>query len=114
MDVQITARHFKARPELVEFAEEAVGRLSNIYDGIVNAKIILEIEAHNEGKIAEIILLVYHDQLFAKESGDDFEKCISTCIDKLERQLQKYKEKHHNVRGAREPNEVVLPDEEEL
>ncbi|MGE3801183.1 MAG: HPF/RaiA family ribosome-associated protein, partial [Candidatus Kapaibacterium sp.] len=46
--------------------------------------------------------------------GDDFEKCITACVDKLERQLRKYKEKHHNVRGAREPNEVVLPDEDEL
>ena len=107
MDVQITSRHFKARSSLLEHAQESVRKLSQFYDGIVNAKVILEIEPHNNGKIAEIVLLVYHHQLFAKEAGDDFEKCISLCIEKLERQLRKYKDKLHKGRGHWPQPEVI-------
>ena len=113
MDVQITSRHFKARPSLLEYIEDSVQKLSNIYDGIVNAKVILEVEDHNDGKIVEIVLMVYHDQLFAKDSGDDFERSVAVCIEKLERQLQKYKEKMHKGRGSRE-SEMVIPENGEL
>ncbi len=113
MDIQITSRHFKARPSLNEYAEESIRKLSQIYDGIISARVILEIEAHNDGKIAEIVLLVYHDQLVAKESGDDFERCVSACVEKLEKQLRKYKDKLHKGRGVRE-GVVEMPDNEEF
>ena len=117
MDIQITSRHFKARPSLVEYAEDSVRKLSQIYDGIINAQVILEAESHDDGKIAEIILMVYHDRLFAKEAGEDFEKCISSCVDKLERQLHKYKDKLKAKEGrdksAVVPEEGVMSDDEE-
>ncbi len=116
MDVQITSRHFKARESLLEHVEGSLENLTQIYDGIVNAKVVLEIEPHNEGKIAEIMLMVYQDRLFAKETSDDFVLSVSGCIDKLERQLKKYKEKMH--RGQRpgsgiEPSAILTEEEEE-
>lgn len=116
MDVQITSRHFKARESLLEHVEGSLESLTHIYDGIVNAEVILEAEPHDEGKIAEIVLMVYHDRLFAKETSDDFVMSVSGCIEKLERQLKKYKEKMH--RGQRpgsgvEPSEIILSEEEE-
>lgn len=108
MDVQITARHFKARPSLVELATESIQKLSQIYDGIVSAEVVLEGEAHPDGKVAEVVLLVYHDRLFAKETTDEFEKSIAACIDKLERQLRKYKDKLRNDRQIREQRKAAV------
>lgn len=106
MDVQITSRHFKARESLLDHVRGSLEDLKQIYDGIVNAEVILAVEPHDEGKIAEIVLMVYHDRLFAKETGDDFELSVSACVAKLERQLRKYKEKLH--RGQR-PGSGVEP-----
>ena len=93
MDVQITSRHFKARESLLDHVRGSLEDLQQIYDGIINAEVILEVEPRDEGKIAEIVLMVYHDRLFAKEKGDDFEMSVSACVAKLERQLRKYKDK---------------------
>lgn len=93
MDVQITSRHFKARQDLLDHVTASLEGLTKVYDGIVNAEVILAIETHDDGKIAEIVLMVYNDRLFAKEKSADFELSVAGCIDKLERQLRKYKEK---------------------
>jgi ribosomal subunit interface protein len=116
MDVQITSRHFKARDTLLDHVRGSLEDLQQIYEGIINAEVILEVEPHNEGKIAEIILMVYHDRLFAKEMSDDFEMSVSSCVSKLERQLRKYKEKLQ--RGQRpgagvEPSAVITDTENE-
>ncbi len=112
MNIQFTARHFKARPELQQYAEDAVQGLTSLYDGIVDAEVILEEEAHGDGgKCAEIIVNVYKDQLFAKEKSNDFTKSINGCVDKLERQLRKYKAK---LREGQQPHEMpeFVSDEE--
>ena len=71
MNIQFTARHFKARQELQQFAEETVTGLSQLYDGIVTADIVLEEEPHGDGRMAEISLLVYKDKLHQGERPAD-------------------------------------------
>lgn len=111
MDIQITARHFKARESLLAQIEDSVQKLAHIYDGIINAEVILEVEPHTDGKIVEMILMVYHDRLFAKETSEEFERSVSACEEKLERQLVKYKEKHQEARRQRTE---LLPEDEDL
>ena len=112
MNVQFTARHFKARPELQQFAEDSVQGLSSLYDGIVDVEVILEEESHSDGgKRAEIKVNVYKDQLFAKDRSNDFAKSISGCVEKLERQLTKYKAKLHEGQHPHEKPEFITDEE---
>ncbi len=111
MNVTFTARHFKASPELQQFAEEAVTGLGQLYGGIVTADIVLEDEMNADaGKIAEVSLLVYRDKLFAKERSDDFLKSIAFCVEKVERQLVKYKEKLHDGQHPQPRIETPVDD----
>jgi ribosomal subunit interface protein len=110
MNIQFTARHFKARPELQQFAEETVTGLSTIYDGIVSADIVLEEEPHGDGRMAEIAVLVYKDKLFAKDSSNDFVQSINACAEKLERQLAKYKDKLHEGQRPQDQETQVAPE----
>lgn len=115
MDIQITSRHFKARPSLLSYTEESVKKLTTLYDGIVNAVVILENEPHTDGKMAEIVLMVYQDQLIAKEKSEDFEKSVAACVAKLEKQLRKYKDKLHNKgKHSRVQKDVLLSSDEEI
>lgn len=111
MDVQITSRHFKARPSLMEYITDCLQKLPSIYDGIVSADVVLEVEPHTEGKAVEIAILVYHDRLFAKVTSDEFEKSVAACVDKLEKQLRKYKEKLRSVKQKRGERKEVFSEE---
>jgi len=92
MQVQFTARKFKAHPSLRAHATGAMSRLPKIYDGIVSGDVVLGFEkSSNSIKWAEMTVKVHGTVLTAKEKSDDFVKSIDLAMDKLERRLSKYK-----------------------
>jgi len=94
MNVQVTARRFKAHESLKDYAIKEVKRLEKFSDEIHKADVILSYErAHNSVKTAEIVLHLDGNSLLAKESSDDFKKSIDLAVVKLERQLRKLKTK---------------------
>ncbi len=94
MRISITARHFKATERLKKYAEEKVRRLKKYYDGIIDCEIILDYEKLN--KVAEIAIKVHGQRLVALEKTDDVFKSIDLAVDKLERQIKKYKGKRRS------------------
>lgn len=105
MRTTFTARHYKAPESLKAFAEQEVLRLKKYYDGIIDCEIILDYEKQTQ--VAEIILRVYSQRLTAIEKSEDIRKSITLAVDKLERQLKKYKTKW-NKKGKEKP---VVPEE---
>ncbi len=94
MHIKITARRFRARPDIREHAIEQVKKLDRFFDGIVSGDIILSFEgAEKNIKIAEINLHVHGTVLTAKEKSDDFRKSIDFAVEKMNVQLEKYKTK---------------------
>ncbi len=94
MNVQVTARRFKAHESLKDYAIKEVKRLEKFNDGIHKADVILSYErAYDSVKTAEIVLHMNGNSLLAKESTDDFKKSIDLAVVKLERQLGKLKTK---------------------
>ncbi|MCX6139113.1 MAG: ribosome-associated translation inhibitor RaiA [Ignavibacteriales bacterium] len=97
MDIKITARHFKAHETLREYAYNGVKRLERYYNGIVQSDVILSFErSRNSLKIAEIHILVHGTLLKSIEKSDDFFKSIEMAMEKMERQLKRYKSKLHH------------------
>ncbi len=101
MRTRFTARHYKAPASLKNFAEQEVQRLKKYYDGIIDCEIILDYEKQTQ--VAEIILSVYGQRLAAIEKSEDIRKSIVLAVDKLERQLKKYKNKW-NKKGNHKPS----------
>ncbi len=92
MTVKITARQVDLSENLKEYVESEIGRLSNIYDKIINTHVIMDKEAHSQVS-AEIIINVPHKQLVVKEISADLTKAIDEAVEKMLRQIKKYKEK---------------------
>ncbi|TDI85549.1 MAG: ribosome-associated translation inhibitor RaiA [Caldithrix sp.] len=112
MRVNITARHFKAPNNLKEFAEKKVQKLKRYYDGIIVCDILLDHEKLTQ--IADISIKVYGQNLKAVEKTEDIFKSIELSVDKLERQLKKYKEKlRHHKHDKGEMTETEPPVEQE-
>ncbi len=97
MKLHITARHFKLTDALRTFAETEVARLEKYHDGIIESEVILSAEKLTQ--VAEILLKVYGQRLTATEKSENIQKSITLAVDKLERQLKKYKEKFLQKKG---------------
>ena len=94
MRINITARHFKLNDELKQYAETEVYRLKKYYEPIIDCDIILSWQ--KKMRNAEINIAVYGTTLTAHEQSEDMKKSIDRAVDKLERQVKKYKSR---IRG---------------
>ena len=92
MQITFTARHFKASESLKQYAVNEIQRLQKFFDRIVHCDVILVKERSN--LIADISLNVANGALAVKESSEDFYKSIDLAVDKLERQIKKFKSKN--------------------
>lgn len=91
MQTRITARHYPLNDGLKEFAQERIGNLVKFFDNIIDAHMILDQERHNV--VAELSLKVYGAQLASKAKSTDMRASIDQAVDKMEKQLKKYKTK---------------------
>jgi putative sigma-54 modulation protein len=93
MRIHITARRFKLSEELKQYAETEVYRLKKYYEPIIDVDIILSWEKKN--RIAEINMKVFGTILTSHDRSEDMRKSVVRAVDKLERQLKKYKDRRH-------------------
>lgn len=93
MRINVTARRFKLSDELKDYAETEVMRLKKYYDDIIDTEVILAWE--KKDRLAEINVGLNGTKLSAHERSEDLHKSITLAVDKLERQVQKYKGRRH-------------------
>lgn len=95
MKVNIQTIHFNADQKLLDFVEERVSKLNQLYDGVVASEVCLKLDKSetNDNKIAEIKLQISGNDLFAKKQCKSFEEATDSVIEALRKQLLKYKEK---------------------
>lgn len=91
MQTRITARHYPLDDGIKEFAQERISSLVKFFDNIIDAHITLEQERHNQ--IAELSLKVYGTHLGSKGKSTDMRASIDQAVDRMEKQLKKYKTK---------------------
>ncbi len=94
MQINITARHFRAPRSLREHTIERISRLERYFGGILWCEVILS-EGKNPGhiKTVEIVAHVYRSTLTAVAQAEEFKGALSTALEKLEGRLKKYKAK---------------------
>ena len=94
MNIQITARKFKAHQTLKDFVSNEVTSLEKYYDNIMNAEVVLSyIKPNNSVKNAEIIVQIPGQTLKAQDDSDDFNKSVASSVNKLKSQLKKFRSK---------------------
>jgi len=91
MNIELTARHYEAADRAKKHLEEEIGNLEIYEDLISRCKVILE--KTKDGEMVEISMHVRGKDLIAQVVSDDMIKSIDQAVTKIERQLQKFKEK---------------------
>ncbi len=96
MQVSVTGHHVEITDSLRNHVEEKISKLKRHFDNVVDIHVILTVEKHVQK--AEATVHISGAKLFAEDSQDDMYTAIDNMVDKLDRQIIKYKEKLKNHR----------------
>jgi putative sigma-54 modulation protein len=91
MQLSITFRHVEPNDALKNYAMEKVDRLKKYFEGLVEGHVVFGLEKIRH--TAEVTLQANGTRVNGKEENADFYSAIDNVVDKLERQLVRYKEK---------------------
>ncbi len=96
MEATIKAIHFDITDKLVQFINKKIDKMSRRFEAITEVEVTLRVVKPETAmnKEAGIKMMVPPAaDLFASKTADTFEEAIDLCLDALERQLEKNKDK---------------------
>lgn len=95
MEININAIHFEITEKLTAFIEKKLEKLARRYEAVTAAEVNLRVVKPETAmnKEAGIKLQVPGNELFASKTADTFEEAVDLCLDALEKQLEKNKDK---------------------
>jgi putative sigma-54 modulation protein len=120
MDVTIRGRNIEVTPRLEEYIERKVGRLDRYLPTITEARVELTAERTKSAQDRQVVQLTVRSKgtiLRAEERDHDVFAAVDTVMDKMYRQIARYKGKRQERfrPGAEEVGGEALPvDVEEL
>jgi len=92
MKVKIEERHMEQSDPLREYAISKAESLQKFFDGIISVEVTMDVE--KERRLVTVFThLINKKVLKASAESDDMYVSIDSAMDKLERQLKKFKEK---------------------
>ena len=108
MQMNITFRHLDPIDSLKNYAREKVERVNKYLDKATDAHVVLSLDRHLHQ--ADITIHSGSFVLRGKEKSEDMYASIDLAMDKIERQLKRYKEKlkgHHGQERVHHRQELV-------
>ena len=109
MQLKITGHHIEVTDALRDHITRKLEKIKRHFDQVLNIHVVLTSE--RAFKIAEATVHVAGHDFFAKDEKDDMYAAIDSMVDKLDRQILKYKEK---VRGHDKKSGGVRGFEEDI
>ena len=98
MQISLTGHHIDVTNALKNYVDNKFERLERHFDHVINVHVILSVEKLRQK--AEATIHVNGANVFADAVHEDMYAAIDGLIDKLDRQVIKYKEKKSNHRGG--------------
>ncbi len=91
MQVQVRGRNMEVTNALKEYVEKRVGKLGKYLDGITEAQVTLTVEKGSHR--VEVTIPINSMLVRGEEATQDMYASIDLVVDKLEKQIRKYKGK---------------------
>lgn len=96
MNFKISGHHLDITPALREFVETKLERVIRHFDQVVGVSVLLSVDNQKEKdrrQRAEIILHLKGKEIFVEAQHEDLYAAIDMLVDKLDRQVIRYKDK---------------------
>jgi len=106
MQITITGHHVEVSPALRTYVSEKMQRISRHFDHVISINVILNVEKHRND--AEATLHTAGKSLFANSSDDDMYAAIDGLVDKLDKQVRRYKDRLRNHQVSRNDRSASL------
>lgn len=112
MDINVTFRHIDPSESLRAYAEEKASKIEKYFDFPVEVHIVLAVEKFR--RMADVTLSVNGNVIKAVEETEDMYSSIDQVMDKIEKQIKRYKDKNKKRRlENRKSEESLAVDESE-
>lgn len=92
MNLNLTGNHVEITPAMREYVTTKLSKVTRHFDHVIDVSVILSVEKHVQK--AEANVHVKGKDIFVEADGDNMYASIDSLIDKLDRQVLKYKEKN--------------------
>jgi len=106
MQVSITGRHVELTDPLKAYVDDKLGHLKHSFDHVVDVHVVLSVEKHRQR--SEINIRANGITIHAKEVTDDMYASIDGVVDKLNRQLKRYRAKLQRHQGSNRKTSMRL------
>lgn len=107
MNLTISGHHLDVTPALRNYVTSKLDRISRHFDQVVDVKVLLSVEKQREKdrrQRAECNIHVKGSDLFAESSHADLYAAVDDLVDKMDRQVGRYKtrlQEHHHEAAKR-------------
>ncbi|WP_295882634.1 ribosome-associated translation inhibitor RaiA [uncultured Thiohalocapsa sp.] len=108
MQINLTGHHVDITEPLKDYVDTKFDRLARHFDDVINVHVILSVEKLRQK--AEATIHVNGANVFADAVHEDMYAAIDGLIDKLDRQVIKYKEKRQSHRGNNNAKAAQEPE----
>ncbi|WEG13596.1 ribosome-associated translation inhibitor RaiA [Pullulanibacillus sp. KACC 23026] len=93
MNFNIRGENLKVTPALRNYTEKKISKLGRYFDTPLMTDVHVNMHVHNNNQVIEVTIPLQGLLLRAEESQMDMYAAIDSVIEKLERQIRKYKTK---------------------
>ncbi len=121
MEIQMFTRNMELTPRIQEYVEKKVGRLSRYLPNITDVRVDLSVEntrSSAQRQVAQLTIRTPRGMLRAEERASDMFTAIDAALDKMRRQITRYKTRRQDrwqrAEGEEEWEEAALPSEEAI
>jgi len=117
LDVQVYGRNIEVSDRISDYARKKVSKLDRFLSDIDEARVDISYaksaRSAADRQVAQITVRGKGYILRAEERSDDVFTALDSALDKLERQMERYKGKRQKGRGDGTPASEVIPVTEE-
>lgn len=96
MQIKLSGHHVEITPALHDYVTGKLERISRHFDNLIDVNVILSVDKLKQK--AEVTVHLAGKDVYVESVDEDLYAAVDGLVDKLERQVQKYKQKlqdHH-------------------
>jgi putative sigma-54 modulation protein len=98
MKIKITGRHISVSEKLKEYSEKRISKIEKYFQQLIDIQLISYVEKLDH--VAELLINGDSLQFYAREKAADLFSAVDLLIDKMEKQIVRFKEKIQSKKGV--------------
>lgn len=106
MQLSITGRNFELTDDIREYVEKRMNKLNTFFDRILETQLVIEVQRHRY--MTEIAIIASRASFHAQGQNEDVFASIDEAIDKMEKQIRRFKERISDRRHRMSQREAAI------